>query len=214
MSTGDQSKQWDFSEGKLALNFANTAYWHASDEPEETLESFKDFVDWAQAAYLIEESEIHELLQNAKQVPMDDQEALHDALQLRECIYRIFSALARDLEPDPQDIDQVKEIMAEGLSHARIVHAGGNFSWTWDEGRNLPQRILWRIAQSAVELLLSNDLNRVGQCEDDRGCGWLFFDTSRNRARRWCSMESCGNRAKAQRFYQRQAQTKLDNSPS
>jgi len=214
MSTGDQSKQWDFSEGKLALNFANTAYWHASDEPEETLESFKDFVDWAQAASLIEKSEIHELLQNAKEVPMDDQEALHDALELRECIYRIFSSTANGEEPEPQDIDQVKKIMAEGLANARIAQVGNTYSWTWDKGRNLPRRILWRIAHSAIELLLSEDLNRVGQCADDRGCGWLFFDTSRNHGRRWCSMETCGNRAKAQRFYKRQAKIKLDNSPS
>ena len=214
MSTIDQPKQWEFSKGKLALDFANTVYWHASDEPEETIESFAEFLDWAKAASLLKGDEYRLLNLHSKERPMECEHTLHNALELRECIYRIFSALARDLEPDPQDIDQVKEIMAEGLSHARIVHAGGNFSWTWDEGRNLPQRILWRIAQSAVELLLSNDLNRVGQCEDDRGCGWLFFDTSRNRARRWCSMESCGNRAKAQRFYQRQAQTKLDNSPS
>ena len=214
MSTGDQSKQWDFSEGKLALNFANTAYWHASDEPEETLESFKDFVDWAQAASLIEESEIHKLLQNTKEVPMDDQEALHDALELRECIYRIFSSTANGEEPEPQDIDQVKKIMAEGLANARIVQAGNTFLWRWDKGRNFPQQILWRIAHAAIELLLSDDLKRVGQCADDRGCGWLFFDTSRNQGRRWCSMETCGNRAKAQRFYKRQDKRKLDISPS
>ncbi|MCL4825828.1 MAG: CGNR zinc finger domain-containing protein [Caldilinea sp.] len=34
-------------------------------------------------------------------------------------------------------------------------------------------------------------------------CGWLFFDASRNRSRRWCSMEDCGNRAKARLHYKR-----------
>ena len=59
------------------------------------------------------------------------------------------------------------------------------------------------ILQSAVDLLVSkNDLERVKQCEGD-SCGWLFFDTSRNRSRRWCSMADCGNRAKARRFYQK-----------
>lgn len=32
------------------------------------------------------------------------------------------------------------------------------------------------------------------------GCGWIFFDRSRNRSRRWCDMAVCGNRAKASRF--------------
>jgi predicted RNA-binding Zn ribbon-like protein len=42
----------------------------------------------------------------------------------------------------------------------------------------------------------------VGECEGE-GCSWLFLDTSRNRSRRWCSMEDCGNRAKARRHYER-----------
>ncbi|TAL94280.1 MAG: hypothetical protein EPN73_18145 [Paraburkholderia sp.] len=32
-------------------------------------------------------------------------------------------------------------------------------------------------------------------------CSWLFLDLSRSRSRRWCSMATCGNRAKAQRHY-------------
>jgi predicted RNA-binding Zn ribbon-like protein len=65
--------------------------------------------------------------------------------------------------------------------------------------------MLWPIAREAANLLTSKDIKRMGECADDRGCGYLFFDTSRNHSRRWCSMESCGNRAKAQRHYQRKS---------
>ena len=59
-------------------------------------------------------------------------------------------------------------------------------------------------------LLTSEDLRRVGDYADDRGGGHLFFDTSRNHSRRWCSMEKCGNRAKALRNCGRnQARTSL-----
>ncbi|HYH51840.1 MAG TPA: CGNR zinc finger domain-containing protein, partial [Acidimicrobiia bacterium] len=34
-------------------------------------------------------------------------------------------------------------------------------------------------------------------------CRWAYYDESRNRSRTWCSMESCGNRAKARSFRQR-----------
>jgi predicted RNA-binding Zn ribbon-like protein len=37
-------------------------------------------------------------------------------------------------------------------------------------------------------------------------CTWLFLDHSRNRSRRWCSMETCGNRAKAHRHYRRKSE--------
>jgi predicted RNA-binding Zn ribbon-like protein len=43
---------------------------------------------------------------------------------------------------------------------------------------------------------------RVRECANER-CPVLFLDTSRNGSRRWCSMERCGARAKAQAYYRR-----------
>jgi len=36
-------------------------------------------------------------------------------------------------------------------------------------------------------------------------CGEVFFDRSKNMSRKWCSMSSCGNRAKVRAFRERQA---------
>jgi predicted RNA-binding Zn ribbon-like protein len=70
-------------------------------------------------------------------------------------------------------------------------------------GRRDLDEMLRPVARSAADWLVSADVDRVRLCADDRGCGYLFVDTSRNRSRRWCSMESCGNRAKARRHYER-----------
>ena len=37
-------------------------------------------------------------------------------------------------------------------------------------------------------------------------CGWAFYDSTRNRSGRWCSMAVCGNRAKVRAYRERQAQ--------
>ncbi len=37
-------------------------------------------------------------------------------------------------------------------------------------------------------------------------CAWAFYDGSRNRTGRWCSMSVCGSRAKAQTHYRRHRQ--------
>jgi predicted RNA-binding Zn ribbon-like protein len=37
------------------------------------------------------------------------------------------------------------------------------------------------------------------------GCLWAFYDRSKNRSRRWCSMDVCGNVAKARAYRQRHA---------
>ena len=44
---------------------------------------------------------------------------------------------------------------------------------------------------------------RTKVCPKDT-CQWAFFDQSRNRSRRWCSMEVCGNQEKSKSFRQRQ----------
>ena len=45
---------------------------------------------------------------------------------------------------------------------------------------------------------------RLKLCAAD-SCEWAYYDTSKNRSRRWCSMDVCGNREKTRTFRQRQA---------
>jgi predicted RNA-binding Zn ribbon-like protein len=63
-------------------------------------------------------------------------------------------------------------------------------------------RLLWPIAESAAELLTSQEVSSIRLCEAP-DCDWLFLDNSRNRSRRWCDMKICGNREKARRHYRR-----------
>ena len=58
--------------------------------------------------------------------------------------------------------------------------------------------VLW----TAGDLLTGGKLDKVRRCANPE-CGWLFLDDSRAGKRRWCSMSSCGNRAKARRHYHR-----------
>jgi predicted RNA-binding Zn ribbon-like protein len=46
---------------------------------------------------------------------------------------------------------------------------------------------------------------RVRACARDT-CRWLFYDTTRNRSRTWCTSTTCGSREKARRAYRRQRQ--------
>lgn len=46
------------------------------------------------------------------------------------------------------------------------------------------------------------ELGRVKTCPGDN-CGWMFVDETKNSRRTWCLMETCGNRAKAARHYQK-----------
>jgi predicted RNA-binding Zn ribbon-like protein len=192
--------------GNLALDFANTAWWHASDQPHETIHSYGDLVRWSQLAGLLNEEETGLLLDEAERHPDKANEILEEAISLRELIYTIFSAVAADRPPGSVDLERFNAILSEAERHAKLIHTSTGFEWTWDSDRSYFDRVLWPITRSTAALLTSEDLDKLGECADDRGCGWLFIDTSRNRSRRWCSMESCGNRAKARRHYKRRVQ--------
>ena len=56
---------------------------------------------------------------------------------------------------------------------------------------------------AATQLALSGEWSRIKLCHM-HDCRYAFYDSSRNRAGRWCSMRVCGNRAKTRAFRERQ----------
>jgi predicted RNA-binding Zn ribbon-like protein len=195
--------RFDFDSQVLCLDFANTAEFHASSTPVERLNDYLDLVDWGMEARLLSPHEAGELRQRAEQQPEQAAANLQQALNLREAIYRIFAAIGGERPVDPADLAILNAALREALPHMQVVLSTTGFDWGWDTSRDRLDRMLWPVARSAADLLLAENLDRVRECADDRGCGYLFLDMSRNRSRRWCSMESCGNRAKAQRHYAR-----------
>lgn len=192
---------FDFDSGNLSLDFANTKEWHASENPKERLTNYADLIAWGKEAGLISPDEARRLRHLAVDQPGKAATSFEFAIQVREAIYAIFS-MHYDGEPIPvNEMALLNSVVREAMSHLQLVPRGGEITWDWVpeiDGANL---ILWPVARSAAELLTSEKLDRIRECEDERGCGYLFIDQSKNRSRRWCSMDSCGNRAKARRHY-------------
>ncbi|MGD8793261.1 MAG: ABATE domain-containing protein [Anaerolineae bacterium] len=188
--------------GRTSLDFANTVDWHASDEPVEYLTSYAALLAWGQHTGILEERQVERLLEEAGRRPREAA-AMHErAVVLREAIYRIFAAISSGSAAADDDLAVLNAELSRTLACSRIVPSGGGYTWDWIGQEAALDRVLWPVVRDAADLLTSEDLARVGQCADDR-CGWLFLDTSRNHSRRWCSMEDCGNRAKARRYYRR-----------
>ncbi|MEX2029451.1 MAG: ABATE domain-containing protein [Anaerolineales bacterium] len=195
-------EDFELGAGDLALEFANTADWHAGPAPVEFLKSYADLVAWSQRCRVVDAAERKGLVLQSKRRPGEARAVLKRAIDLREAIYRTFSAIAHQKAPRNQDMTELNLALAGSLSRLRVVSEGKQFSWEWSGGQTL-DRMIGPIAQAAASLLTSPDLSRVGECADDRGCGWLFVDRSKNHSRRWCDMNGCGNRAKANRHQQR-----------
>ena len=188
----------------FCLAFANTADWHASPHPEEGITTLMDLIDWEEAKGILSKDQAGILRSTAEKDPAAAESARLAAIDFRETVYRVFVAVAGQQVPAAADIMRINEVLREGMSRAGLTESGGHFNWVWDGEKYGFDCLLWPAAHSAARLLTDDKLrSSVRQCADDRGCGVLFLDRTRNHSRRWCSMKSCGNRAKAQRHYQK-----------
>ncbi len=189
--------------GNLALDFANTAEGAAGGEIEpEHLLGYEDLVFWGHHAGLLSGEEGERLLRKCEERPAEADAVYARALEFRGHLYELFRAVAQGENPPEESVEVLRRFECGALSHAKLAPSGGDgFAWKWAVGEELAG-ILWPVAHSATELLTSGPLERVKGCA---GCRWLFVDESRNKSRRWCTMEDCGTQEKMRRYVARRA---------
>jgi predicted RNA-binding Zn ribbon-like protein len=192
--------EYEYIGNNLALDFANTMNWHGSEQPTELVHSYTDLAQWGREAGIVTGEETAALLAEAERRPADAARILDEARRLRAAIYLIFENVIEDAPSGAATLAVLNTALSKALPHLCLTGTGQGFDWTWHAAAADLDRLLWPVARSAADLLVSADLARVRTCSADT-CGWLFVDTSRNGSRRWCSMEVCGNRAKARRHY-------------
>lgn len=191
---------FDLSGGALCLDFANTAGFRG-EPANDQLRDLPALLEFAAQCRILGGTR-GESWSQAAAGPAEG--LLEEAIALRELFYRVFSGAARGEAVAADDLAQLNPLVAEAHAALRLccVH-DGRCEWEWDDARtHEPRALLWPIVRSAAGLLTSDELGRVREC-DAGDCQWLFLDRSRSRRRRWCSMESCGNREKARRHYRR-----------
>jgi predicted RNA-binding Zn ribbon-like protein len=198
---------FELDAGVTCLDFANTL---TSDS--DHLNSYADLVAFAEQARLITPEQAARLRADAGRDPHGADGVLVRAKWLRQAIRGIFDRLAAGETPRELDLDMLNRDLAESMEHARVLPGhDGSYMWGWS-GRGLDM-LIWPITRSAAELLTSDEQRPLVRECGASDCLWLFLDTSKNRSRQWCSMQSCGNREKARRHYQR-LRERRDVSPA
>jgi predicted RNA-binding Zn ribbon-like protein len=188
--------------GWLCLSFANTVEDYRLSDPLDAMTDYNALLEWSKDAGTISPEDEENLSRQARLEPARAEQLYETARSLRSIIYRVFSAIPQDTPINQADLDGLNALLERGMSRLRIENGQDGGNWTWKYAESGLEMPLWPIAQSAAELLMSPDLKRLRQCKGQK-CTWLFLDRSKNRSRRWCDMEVCGNRAKSQRHYAR-----------
>ena len=194
---------YDPSGGVPCLDFVNSVDRMTHRPWVERLKDYRDLLAWSEAAGTLPEGG-QRLARAARIRTADAAAALERARELREALYRIFSALVEGGSPAKGDLARMNGELARALSQSRIEPRDGGFAWSWDTETPELDLPLWPIVRSAAELLISSERELVKRCASDT-CLWLFLDRTKNHARRWCDMKVCGNRAKVRAHRRRSA---------
>jgi predicted RNA-binding Zn ribbon-like protein len=125
---------------------------------------------------------------------------LDDALELREALRDLLSAHT-GLETDVARATAVIDGAAARAPRARRIAARPTRLQPAAAG---VRGALGRIVAEVALGMADGTWERMKACRAD-DCRWAFLDTAKNRTRAWCSMQSCGNRAKVQAYRERHA---------
>jgi predicted RNA-binding Zn ribbon-like protein len=185
--------------GTLAFDFANTSSGRGWPSHLEHLHAAQDVADWAEHVKLLSPADAVWLRGALTSDPALADLLLRRALSTREDIHAICAEIATGRPVPSLRLDSLARAHAANLAHARLVDENGRYVWSWEPRQWPVEALLGPIVLSALTTLTQGDLARLKRCQNEK-CGWVFFDTTKNRSRRWCEMEICGNRAKQKRF--------------
>ena len=101
------------------------------------------------------------------------------------------------------DVDAASAVLDDAARRARLaVRFAGGAPEVYPGATGL-DGVLGRVLADVAAAAAGGTWARLKACRAE-SCRWAFYDSARNRSRTWCSMEVCGNRAKARRFRARQ----------
>jgi predicted RNA-binding Zn ribbon-like protein len=193
--------------GAVCLDFTNTRSRDGDEKPRDFLGNYLSLLQWALQLGLLTPSEAETQYSLANRQEAEAQAALERAICLREAVYTVFAASADGQEIPADALATISNTWIEAIRHRQLSRDAKKVVWEWVGIAHGLDRVLWLVVESAVDLLISEELPRVKRCN---GCGWLFLDTTRDGRRRWCDMRICGNRAKARRHYEKRIRQPIE----
>jgi predicted RNA-binding Zn ribbon-like protein len=87
--------------------------------------------------------------------------------------------------------------------YREVVREGQNFKQYFIPSAEGKDELLAFLAMMGSDLLTSADGTLIKKCKNP-ACVLYFYDTTKNHARNWCSMQLCGNRDKVAAYFKRQ----------
>ena len=174
-----------FVADELSLDFANTLIGSPNAaNPFDFLENPKRLRDWYVSANLIRSND-------------SLKPAFKSALELRTTLHNMYWCLYNNAGVSNTTLERFNTFLGLRRERSQIRRDGTSFVLECLL-ENQPDPI-FKIAESGAYFLANLERHRLKKCVNP-DCNLLFYDRSKNNSRRWCDMQTCGNRAKQTRF--------------
>jgi predicted RNA-binding Zn ribbon-like protein len=167
----------------LILDFVNTLDLRPYSE---TLDSPDALAEWLGGRGLLEPG-----------ARVTDAE-LDEAIRVREAL-RDLLASQNELEVD---VERAGVELDDAICRAKLALRFVDCDMRLVPGVAGVKGAVGKILAEVANAMAEGTWDRMKACRAD-DCRWAFLDTAKNRSRAWCSMRSCGNRAKAQAYRER-----------
>ena len=203
MAVMAQKQNFSFLADHLSLDFVGTEF-RRSGEYRDQLETFDNLRDWLKQAGLLATPEAVALAKRCS--AKKSERVLSVARELRKAVRAAVEAIIEGKPVPPGPIRIINNLLLKRDGHFQIERRSAQLERRFVSGVGDPLALLAPLAESAADLLCEANPALIRKCADE-SCDLLFYDSTKNHRRRWCSMGACGNRAKvaAHRARQRAA---------
>jgi predicted RNA-binding Zn ribbon-like protein len=197
----NESAPFYFIGNRLCLDLVNTEVV-AQGERVDLIDGFSGFIEWLRAAGQLSVGDAR-LAEQRWGATSEGKIAFAEMLSLRSALRAMAERLVSAKPAGQGALDAINGSLASREAYSQVVRKGtGGYAMKMQTSTESPRHLLVPIAESAAWLLVEGDMSLLRRCENPN-CILYFYDTTKNKRRRWCSMDACGSRAKAAAYYRR-----------
>ncbi|UZR99798.1 CGNR zinc finger domain-containing protein [Chondrinema litorale] len=193
LETGNYKGTYKLIGGEECFDFTNTVSWRETAHPHDWLDIEENLARWAQITGILNEGQAKHLIKISN-------EELEYVKSIRVFLYQLFNSQITKGSISKDSLYELSELTQKANKHQVLSPSPTGYIWSWQQSIKPIELVLFTIIKSASDVLTRGDLSRIKKCPS---CQWLFLDTSKNKRRRWCTMEDCGNRHKVNAFNRR-----------
>ncbi len=193
------------------LDFINTLDWDRGRWAEK-LDSPEKALRWLADHELMHDDALERELALVRERGEFGEQRLEKVRRVRAALRELIEATVERRPADPTQLAEVNRALRTHYVYELVPAADGVSLDHRHEGDPV-EGALARLTESIAREVSQGRPERLRVCENDQ-CRWVFLDTSRTARRKWCDMSTCGNRAKAARFRERQRSSEEKTKPS